>query len=425
MVGQVSDICADAGEAGGVGTVVESLGDPGGDAVHLWLSHAARGEGGRTDANAGGLEGWVRVVGNGVLIDGDAGLAEGVFGFRAKHAAGEDIDEDDMGVCASGDDAEAFLSEAPGQSFRVGHDLRGIDGEGGIESFAEGDGFGSNDMHKRAALLPGKDATIDAGGELLLAKNEAGTRSAQGFVCGGGDDVRVRNGRRMGVARDEAGEVRHVHKEVGTDFICDGAHAGKVKLTWVSASSADDEFGFDLDGLLFELIVVDDFGIATDLIGGDVVELAGKVELVAVGKVSAMGQVKPENGIAGGEQGHECGSVGLGPGVGLDVCVIGTEEEFGAVAGEILDDIGVLATAVVAFTGVAFCVLIGENGTDRFKNGATDEVFGRDHLEPFVLTQDFVRDLRSNFRIGVSERRVEINRHPSILCALAVRSEGF
>ncbi len=98
-------------------------------------------------------------------------------------------------------------------------------------------------MHEGTALLSGEDAAVDAGGELLLAENESGARTAQGLVRGGGDDVRVRDRRGMGTAGDEAGEVRHVDEKVGADLVRDGAHAGEVKLARIGAAAADDEFG--------------------------------------------------------------------------------------------------------------------------------------------------------------------------------------
>jgi phage/plasmid primase-like uncharacterized protein len=49
-------------------------------------------------------------------------------------------------------------------------------------------------MHKRAALLTGKDCLVDGRGQILRADDEAGAGTAQGFVRGGGGDVRMRHG---------------------------------------------------------------------------------------------------------------------------------------------------------------------------------------------------------------------------------------
>ena len=123
---------------------------------------------------------------------------------------GEDVDQHEVGIGATGDDAVAFVRQRLGQRFGVDDDLLRRIFEVGLQSLAEGHGFGGDDVHQRAALLAGEDASIDCGGELLLAENQAGARSAQGLVRGGGDDVRVGHGRRMNAAGDESGEVGHV-----------------------------------------------------------------------------------------------------------------------------------------------------------------------------------------------------------------------
>ena len=201
-----------------------------------------------------------------------------------------------------------------------------------------------------------------------------GAGAAEGLVGGGGDDVGVRDGRGVGSTGNEAGEVGHVDEEVGSNLVGDLAHALEVELAGVGAAAADDELRFDFEGLGLELVVVDDFGVFADLVAGDVVELAGEVELVAVGEVASVGEVEAEDGVAGGDERHVGGGVGLRAGVRLDVGVVGAEEAFGAVAGEGFDDVGVLAATVVALSGVAFGVFVGEDGACGLEDGAADEV---------------------------------------------------
>mgnify|MGYP002064718662 CR=1 FL=1 len=56
-----------------------------------------------------------------------------------------------------------------------------------------------------------------------VSDDEAAARSAQRLVGGRGDDVRVRHRRRMRTAGDQAGDVRHVHQQIGAHFVGDGA----------------------------------------------------------------------------------------------------------------------------------------------------------------------------------------------------------
>ena len=115
---------------------------------------------------------------------------------------------------------------------------------------------------------------------------------------------------------------------------------GKVEGARVGAAAADDELGLLALGGRFELVVVDDFGVAAHAVGGDAIELAGEVELVAVGEVAAVGEVEAEDGVAGLQDRHVGGGVGLRAGVGLHVGVLGAEDLPGAIAGEVLDHIG-------------------------------------------------------------------------------------
>src|SRR6202035_795117 len=94
LIGHLRNFTANVVERGIVIALIESLRDPASDLPHLRFLHAARGKRGRADANARRLERRIGVIRNGVLVHGDAGLAEGEFGFRAEDALGEDIHED-------------------------------------------------------------------------------------------------------------------------------------------------------------------------------------------------------------------------------------------------------------------------------------------------------------------------------------------
>ena len=92
------------------------------------------------------------------------------------------------------------------------------------------------------------------------------------------------------------------------------------------------------------------------------------------------------------------------------------KELFGAGSGEVFDDVGVLAAAVVALAGVAFGVFVGEYGACGFEDGAADEVFRGDHLEAFVLALDFVFNLGGDLGVGGGQRGIQVNGHGVILC---------
>ena len=98
-----------------------------------------------------------------------------------------------------------------------------------------------------------------------------------------------------------------------------------------------------------------------------------------------MGQAQAHDRVAGLQQRVVDGGVGLRAGVRLDVGVLGAEQRLGAVDGELLDDVDVLAAAVVALARVALGVLVGEDGALRLEDRLRDEVLRRDHLQRRLL----------------------------------------
>ena len=139
------------------------------------------------------------------------------------------------------------------------------------------------------------------------------------------------------------------------------------------------------------LVEIDAFVFPAHLVSDYVVSLAGEVEFVAMREVPAMSEVEPHDGVARLEHGGVGGLIGLRAGMRLHVDVLGAKKLFGAVAGQVLHFIGILAAAVVAFAGVAFGVLVGEDASGGFENGFGGEVFACDQLDLTVLALRFLR----------------------------------
>ena len=98
------------------------------------------------------------------------------------------------------------------------------------------------------------------------------------------------------------------------------------------------------------------------------------------------------------------GHVGRRAGVRLHVGVLGAEELLGAVARQVLDHVGKLASAVVALAGIALGVLVGEDRAGGFEHGFADEILRGDQLQPFVLAALLVFDCLRDLGIGFRQR---------------------
>ncbi|MNN47594.1 hypothetical protein D3C81_1620220 [compost metagenome] len=106
-----------------------------------------------------------------------------------------------------------------------------------------------------------------------------------------------------------------------------------------------------------------------------------------MGQVAAVGQAHAEDGVAGIQQGEVDRRVGRGAGVRLDVGVVGAEQLFGAVDGDLLDLVDVLAAAVVALARIALGVLVGQPAALGLHDTLAGVVLRGDQLEVVFLTR--------------------------------------
>lgn len=67
-------------------TVLKCLDHPDGDARTFLFFEAAGGDRGSTEADAGGIHGATRIIGDGILVERDADEIEDLFGFLSRHA---------------------------------------------------------------------------------------------------------------------------------------------------------------------------------------------------------------------------------------------------------------------------------------------------------------------------------------------------
>ncbi len=119
--------------------------------------------------------------------------------------------------------------------------------------------------------------------------------------------------------------------------------------------------------------------------------------------MSAVRQAHAEDRVAGLERREEHRLVGLRPGMRLDIREVGVEELPGTVDRQLLGDIDVLATAVVALARIALGVLVRELRALGRHHGRARVVLRRDQLDVLFLPPILGGDGGREFRIGLGD----------------------
>src|SRR5690606_13998829 len=115
---------AHPGKDGLVLGCIEYVADPVGQRRAVVLAIAAGSDRRRADAKARGDEGLLRIVGHGILVDRDMGLAQRFLGRLAGDRLADHVDQHQVVFGAAGDDAVAALDDHPGHRLCVLHHLR-------------------------------------------------------------------------------------------------------------------------------------------------------------------------------------------------------------------------------------------------------------------------------------------------------------
>ncbi len=113
--GQGADFFFHTLEQGGVLDVREDLVDEIGYLGHLGFLHTTGGDGGGADSDSATERDFFGIERDSVLVDGDSSVVEGFLGLFTVEMFRAEIDEHQVVVCPSGDDAETVFSEATGE----------------------------------------------------------------------------------------------------------------------------------------------------------------------------------------------------------------------------------------------------------------------------------------------------------------------
>lgn len=135
---------------------------------------------------------------------------------------------------------------------------------------------------------------------------------------GGGHDVGMADGGRMGIARHEASNVRDIRHEEGIYLTRDGCEFREVNDSGIRRGTAEDEFRAFGTRLRRNRVVIEPPLGVGDIGDGTVVD-AGGAHLPSVGEVPAVPEVEPHDGISRMEEGETYRKIGRRSGVRLHV----------------------------------------------------------------------------------------------------------
>jgi len=144
-------------------------------------------------------------------------------------------------------------------------------------------------------------------------EDQAAARAAQRFMCGRGDDIRVRKGAGMDACGHQSRDVRHVHKENRVHAFGGFRHALEVDDPRIGARTSHNHFRPMFVGEPFDFVVIDALVFFPYPVGHEFVHPARKVQWMAVCQVAPVREIHAEHRVAWLEQGHVHGDVGRGP----------------------------------------------------------------------------------------------------------------
>lgn len=426
LVGLLGELALDfLGELDAAVNVVGDLGE-------VLLTKTTAGHGGSANADTHGGKSAL-VARGGVLVAGNVDVLEDELDTGTVQGGvldGLEVEEDHVVVGAVGNEAVSLLLEAVLELLGVLDDLLLVGDEVGALGLLEGNGERGDGVVVGTTLVAREDGEVDGAlkvvesldllalldlglADALAEEDHGATGTAEGLVGGGGDNVGELEGRLVDAGGDQTGNVSHVDHEVAANSVGDLAHAGVVNLAAVGRGTGNKDLGAVHEGVLLELVVVDDASLEVDAVreglevGGDSRDLLGG-SLVAVGQVATVGQVethdalvRPHDGLVDLEVGRRARKA-----LHVDAPLLGVELEGlkGAALASELDAVDVLVAAVVAGTGVSLAVLVAHGATQGVEDGARGDVLRGNEEDGLALALDLVLHDVGNLGVGLDER---------------------
>lgn len=395
------DLVPDRADDRVVEVAVDDLGDP---ADHLTRGHldvlAADGQHLGAEADPGGVRRVARLVRDGARARGDSGLVQR-FGDLSAAEVGMgvgEVDHEAVVVGPAADHLEAGRDHVVGHGLGAQHDALHARLELRRHGLAQHDGLGEDLAEVGPALELGEAGAVDGRGQrlaelvvgVLAGDDHASTRTVEGLVRGHGEHVEAEGqGVRVHAGGDQAGDVRDVRDQDGADLVRDLLERGVVRNPAVRAEAHDDDLGAVLAGDAPDLVHVDPT-VRAHSVADDVEHLAHDAGVGTVGEVAAVAEAGAHDGdvqLGGGRLVRDEVGAAAAPGlhVGDDLDALGPEDLAGAGAGQVFDEVDVLAAGVVALAGQAFAVLVADGRALRLEDGQGGSLLTGDEVDDEAL----------------------------------------
>lgn len=250
------------------------------DALKVLLSEATAGHGRGTNTDTARSQSAL-VSGNGVLVAGNVDLLEDSLNTGTIEVELTKIKEDHVAVSAVSNELVAELLELDLERLGVGDNLLLVCLELRGLSLLKGNGQGGDGVVVRTTLVARENGEVDGvlkvvegllaslginRADALSEEDHGSTRTTEGLVGGGGDDISPQEGRRNGLSGNETRDVSHIDNQVGADGVSNLAHALVVDQTAVGGGTGNKDLGAVQDSVLLELVVVDDTSLEVDTV---------------------------------------------------------------------------------------------------------------------------------------------------------------
>ena len=232
---------------------------------------------------------------------------------------------------------------------------------------------------------------------------------------GGGHEIGERDRIRMKTRTHQAGNVGHVHHQVGADTFCNLTKTLKIDDPGICARPGYYELRPFLAGHPLDLVVVDLLRVSPYSIRDDPEKTAGKTHRTSVSEMPTLAQIHSEYSIARLEHSEKHGHIRLRARMRLNVYIVGMKQLLGAVLRQLLRNVNIFTTAIIPFPGVSFSVFVGQNGPLSFPYRPADKIFGCDQLQATPLAFFLLLNNLCYFRIDLLQVRHSFSSKNSIL----------